>query len=77
MIAGMSFRAYIQSRRITDTPAGDFTADARADKAFPDARSWTELRRYLERRGAIREAVEAGHRVWAAYRAQVRKNPTA
>lgn len=68
----MSFIRYIQERRITDTPSGDFTKDARADSRMPDVKSWPELRRYLERSGAIPAAIEAGHRVWNAYRAKVR-----
>lgn len=68
----MSFIRYLKERRITDTPAGDFTKDARDDSGMPDVQSWPELRRYLERSGAIPAAIQSGHRVWAAYRAKMR-----
>jgi hypothetical protein len=35
----MSFKTYIAHRRITDTPQGDFTKDARLDKTLPDAKT--------------------------------------
>jgi hypothetical protein len=62
----MSFRDYIRTRRVTDTPAGDFTADAKADANLPAARTGPELKSYLEARGAISDAVKAAHVVWAA-----------
>jgi len=68
----MTFLEYIRTRRLTDTPAGDFTRDARADGRLPDARTWRELRSYLEGRGAIREAIAAAHQVWTAYQARLR-----
>ena len=33
----MSFRDYIATRRVTDTPAGDFVRDARKDRHLPDS----------------------------------------
>ena len=41
----MSFRDYIAERRITDTPAGDFVADAKRDPGLPDAETWDTSRR--------------------------------
>ncbi|MDG1372742.1 MAG: YozE family protein [Paracoccaceae bacterium] len=66
-----SFLEYIKSRRITDTPAGDFTHDARRDRNLPDAQSWDELRRYLSRRTSNPNVIAAAHSVWSQY---VRKN---
>lgn len=63
----MSFKSYIAQRRITDTPAGDFVADARADRTFPDAKTWDEVRSYLRQRGACGDAVKAAHSVWRQY----------
>ena len=31
----MSFRDYIATRRVTDTPAGDFVREARKDRHLP------------------------------------------
>lgn len=69
----MSFKAYIERRRVTDTPAGDFTKDAKADSRMPDATSWAELKSYLYSRGASDLVVEAARPVWAAYAATRRK----
>ena len=74
----MRFREYVlQKRRITDTPAGDFTADARSDdrvRGFPDASTWEEVDNYLWRRGASAEARAAGREVWRQYERYVRKH---
>ena len=69
----MSFRAYIATRRITDTPAGDFVSDAKRDQGLPDAATWEELHSYLLRNGASREAIAAGRTVWARYLAKRRR----
>jgi hypothetical protein len=63
----MSFREYIARRRITKTPAGDFTEDARSDDRLPDATSWEELEAYLRERRACHEIVEAARQVWNGY----------
>lgn len=68
-----SFRAYIAGRRATDTPSGDFTADAKSDANLPDAATWGELRAYLERRGADPAAISAARVVWRGYAAQLRR----
>ena len=72
----MRFREYVlQKRRITDTPAGDFTADARRDRGrFPDASTWEEVRDYLWTRSACGAAVEAGREVWRQYERYVTKH---
>lgn len=66
----MSFREYVKRRRITDTPAGDFTRDAQMDPNMPDARNWAELRAYLERVSNLPGVIPAGQQVWQAYRRQ-------
>jgi hypothetical protein len=67
----MTFKEYLAQRRVTNTIAGDFTKEARADSNLPDAKSWEELRTYVART-APREKrgvwVEAAHRVWGGYR---------
>jgi hypothetical protein len=32
----LSFRVYIQTRRVTSTPVGDFVRDAKEDARLPD-----------------------------------------
>ncbi len=72
----MRFREYVlQKRRITDTPAGDFTGDCRDDSAsFPDASTWKEVSDYLKTRNACDAAVEAGYDVWLQYERYVKRN---
>jgi len=69
---GLSFKEYVSKRRLTDTPAGDFVRDARADRALPDAESWEQLHTYLITKGAIPEAIAAARVVWRSYRATAR-----
>ena len=63
----MNFLNYVKQRCVTDTPFGDFTADARTDRSFPDARTWREVETYLRHRDACPEAVTAARVVWRAY----------
>jgi hypothetical protein len=69
----MSFKSYVATRRITDTPSGDFVADARRDHQLPDATTWEDLRAYLFHNGACREAIAAARVVWADYVAKLRR----
>lgn len=71
----MTFKEYLATRKVTDTPPGDFTRDARGDRRMPDATSWAELREYIERtvRGdMVDEVLPAAKAVWAAYRAKLK-----
>jgi len=72
----MTFKEYIAIRRITDTPAGDFTRDAQRDSSMPDVTTWNELRFYVERKAdfSIRKAViKAARQVWQGYLLATRK----
>lgn len=69
----MTFIEYVKARRISDTPSGDFTMDARRDKSLPDAKSWTDLRCYLIRKGAGEEVLSAARGVWNAYQAKLKR----
>lgn len=72
----MTFNEYIAKRRITDTPAGDFTKDARSDRNFPEMQTWAELKSYLDQKvtGSHKPLViAAGREVWQAYVRQRRK----
>jgi hypothetical protein len=69
----MSFRSYVHQSRVHDNPQGDFKCDARMDSTFPDATSWKELEAYLNAKGAAPAAIDAGKKVWTAYRAKKRQ----
>jgi hypothetical protein len=69
----LTFLEYVRARRLTDSPAGDFVADARADSQMPDATTWDQLRTYLVTRGAISDAIKAARAVWRGYQAKVRR----
>lgn len=73
----MTFKEYLATRRVTDTPAGDFTGDARRDREFPEVTTWAELRDYAERRagfGVRAEVVAAARQVWQGYQSALRKS---
>jgi len=69
----MSFRAFVQKRRITANPAGDFVEDARFDRTFPDPGTWEELDHYLFTRFACSGAIKAAKQVWREYKASQRR----
>jgi len=71
--AGLTFVEYVRQRRITNSPAGDFTRDAQNDSEFPDVKSWDELSGYLYICGASREAHAAARFVWHRYSAYRRR----
>lgn len=62
----LGFKAYIAQRRVTDTPTGDFVADAKRDRSLPDAKTWEELENHLGWRatGVVRAC---GRQVWRQY----------
>lgn len=68
----MTFPEYLARRRVTRTPAGDFTQDARQDPNLPNVQSWRELRGYLAGMAACRDAFPAALAVWRGYRAAIR-----
>jgi putative DNA primase/helicase len=49
----ISFKEYLNRRRRTDTPEGDFVEDAKRDRNLPDATTWEELEMYLWHRRAV------------------------
>lgn len=67
----MSFKDYIARRRVTDTPAGDFTSEAKKDGRLPDAKTWRELKGYVINRRGAHSVVQAAYQVWAGYRASL------
>jgi hypothetical protein len=66
-----SFREFIHTRRVTDTPRGDFIADARCDPRFPDVQRWSELETYLWLQAeACPEAIREAKRLWKEFERQ-------
>jgi hypothetical protein len=66
-----SFRTYARSRRAADVVGGEFITYAKSDPHFPDAKTWGDLRIYLNGRGAAHEMVVAARIVWKDYRQQL------
>jgi hypothetical protein len=66
----ISFKEFVRSRRVTDTPVGDFVTDAKRDSGFPDARSRQEMLDYLDMMGAPDAAVSAAKVLWRRYEKQ-------
>jgi hypothetical protein len=72
----MRFREWVRSRRVTDTPRGDFVEDSRVARDFPDVDSWDEMESYLLfRRRACQEAMAEGKRLWREYQRAVSASP--
>jgi hypothetical protein len=69
----LTFLEYVKARQIADNAAGDFVAEARADRRIPDAKSWDHLHTYLVTRGAIPDAIKAAKVVWRGYQAKLRR----
>src|ERR1035437_1500613 len=53
----ISFRTYVRGHPREDSPAGNFIADANADKSFPEIAAWKDLKSYLHRIGAADAAM--------------------
>lgn len=65
----MTFHDYLATRRITDTPQGDFVKDARRDPEMAQINSWPELCEHLEGCWADRDVIRAARLVWRGYEA--------
>jgi hypothetical protein len=66
----MTFAEFIQSARVTETPRGDFIADAKTlinACVFPAIDSWGDLYGFMMRRRACPEAIEQARKVWRQY----------
>ena len=64
----LTFNQWLAQRRVTDSPRGDFIADWRCDRSFPDGiTSIYKLLAYLIRRGAHREATDVARGLWRQY----------
>lgn len=67
----MTFTDFLQSRNVTNSPRGEFIAEAKtlinAD-VIPDIQAWAELYRFLCRRGANDETITIARHLWREYR---------
>jgi len=73
--ASLGFRDFIRTCRVTDTPRGDFIADARADPRLPDAKRWSELETYLRLQAdACPEAIRQAKRLWKEFERRERRS---
>lgn len=68
----MTFREFLEKRRVTYDASGDFANEALENTSFSEARSWDDLN---ERVGKIHDfaGVEAARLVWQAYLSVARK----
>jgi hypothetical protein len=70
----ISFRTYVRGHPREDSPAGDFIADAKADKSFPEIAAWKDLRSYLYMIGAADAAMVTARSVWRRYKTSQREH---
>jgi hypothetical protein len=66
----MTFSDFIQSRRASDSPRGDFIADTQMLirlGRLPEVKRWSQLEFEMRRRGACPEAIRQGRRVWREF----------
>ena len=70
----MTFKEFIQSARVTNTPRGDFIADAKTlinAGVFPTVDSWCDLYGFMTRRHACPEAIEEARKAWRQFKSKV------
>jgi hypothetical protein len=62
-----SFKNYVLKRQPDSSAVGEFIREAKADRSFPNAASWWDLRGYLIRRDGGERSLIAARSVWKAY----------
>jgi hypothetical protein len=70
----MTFKEFIQSARVTNSPRGDFIADAKTlinAGVFPTVEGWGDLYGFMARRRACPEAVEEARKLWRQFKFKV------
>jgi uncharacterized protein YozE (UPF0346 family) len=73
----MKFGTWLDKRRVSDNPRGDFIKDARDDRRMPeDFATFDELHSYLSSRRACWQAIEVAGQVWNEYAEYVGKPST-
>ena len=65
---GNSIKQWLASARVTDNPVGDLIVDMRTEKDLPNRfRNIGEMRGFLRRKGACREALATVPAAWRRY----------
>jgi hypothetical protein len=65
-----TFLQFVDSRRITNTPRGDFLADTKtlmACKKMPEIKVWGDLYAFMSARHACPPAITEARKVWRQY----------
>jgi hypothetical protein len=70
----ISFRTYVRGHPWEDSTAGDFAADTKADKSFPEIATWGDLKVYLHGLGAADAAMVTARSVWRRYKISQREH---
>ncbi len=68
----MTFKEYLQKRRITYDASGDFVFEALKDSKLAEARSWPELEALVSQYRGFSD-VEAAKSIWQAYKAEAHR----
>jgi hypothetical protein len=72
----ITFKEFLDRRRISNTARGDFTKEARQDPAMAAIESWPQLRAHIYKKATgqrVNEIIDAAEPIWKAYRATVLK----
>lgn len=69
----MTFIEYLRMPQLWEPEYASFVKDALGDPKLPGLTEWSQLQRYLLRRGQG-HAIEAARLVWAGYRAKLRRD---
>lgn len=75
--ARMTFKAFLELRKIAYDAEGDFVRLALSDPNLPDAANWNEFRFYFLQRHKHEGVTDAGAHVWKQYKAAQRKEDKA
>jgi hypothetical protein len=70
----MSFKDFMRSARVTNSPRGDFIADAKTlinAGAFPAVENWADLYGFMSRRGSSADKIEEARKLWREYKSKV------
>lgn len=66
-MAKARFREWVRSKTAHDNPRGDFIKDAKFDRELPDVSTFEELERYLRRKRACDDAIDAAKSLWKEF----------
>jgi uncharacterized protein YozE (UPF0346 family) len=66
----MTFKAWLMLQMKRDGPVGDFARDVLKDRTWPRTQDTVKLRRYMVKRGAIKNTLLALDRAYSEYQKQ-------